>query len=500
MLYRVLLVDDEPFMLEGMRLMIDWENHGFTICAEASNAQDALHLMDAYEPHLLITDVRMPGMLGTDLAGIVHHYHPKTILLFYSGYRDFKFAQSAIRSHAFGYLVKPIDKDEVHNTLKAVKAELDGRLNQRITDGDGIPVLRDHVLRRIASGDAGSESLLRAGVLLDLKRGDPCYCAVVSLQEKELTQSVLVLMSNFGGIAFLLTSSLCGICFKQIERDLGRLESLYQCLLHSYGVKVLIGIGSVAKGAEGFERSLSEALDALEVLFEPYGSLRLYKPIDDSVSKWMTLSSLSKVSDALFQDDDSELHQELQRLYQLINEHKPTLLALRYMVKTLEATLLVNNLQVFRPTHWLSRLHNLWQEQNLSMEMWLLEFDHVLRSLKKEIGKNDAYPPAVRTVLDILNRDYAKNRSLGDIADQLDLNPAYLGQMILRTIGKTYHALLLDIRLSNACRMLRQTTCTVGEISYAVGFRDVDYFSRQFRARMAMSPIAYRGASFGKED
>ena len=87
-LYRVVIVDDEPFMLEGMRLMIDWEKHGFSICGEASNAQDALHLVDAFKPHLLITDVRMPGMMGTDLAGIIHHYHPQTIVLFYSGWKS----------------------------------------------------------------------------------------------------------------------------------------------------------------------------------------------------------------------------------------------------------------------------------------------------------------------------------------------------------------------------------------------------------------------------
>jgi two-component system response regulator YesN len=152
-LYRAVIVDDEPFMLEGMRLMIDWQGCGFTLCGEASTAREALRLIDTVRPHLLITDVKMPGMLGTDLAVIVHHYHPETALLFFSGYRDFAFAQSAIRSQAFGYLVKPIDKDEVHQTLHEVKKELDRRSREGQEEGERLPFLRDHVLRRIATGE-----------------------------------------------------------------------------------------------------------------------------------------------------------------------------------------------------------------------------------------------------------------------------------------------------------------------------------------------------------
>ena len=93
----------------------------------AASAQEALRLVDTLRPHLVITDVRMPGMLGTDLASIISHYHPEVIILFFSGFKDFTYAQAAIRSHAFGYLVKPIDIDEVHGTLLRVKAELDTR-------------------------------------------------------------------------------------------------------------------------------------------------------------------------------------------------------------------------------------------------------------------------------------------------------------------------------------------------------------------------------------
>jgi two-component system response regulator YesN len=102
--------------------------------------------------------------------------------------------------------------------------------------------------------------------------------------------------------------------------------------------------------------------------------------------------------------------------------------------------------------------------------------------------------------LDIVGKSYDKPLSIGSIAANMKLNPAYLGQLILHCTGQTFHTLLLDARISQACRLLKQTSHTIGEIAYMVGFRDVDYFSLKFRSRMTMNPNAYRGTAGEKED
>ena len=500
-MYRVVIVDDEPFMLEGMRLMIDWAGHGFTVCAEASTAQEALHLIDTHKPHLLITDVKMPGMLGTDLAGIVHHYHPDTILLFFSGYRDFAFAQSAIRSHAFGYLVKPIDKDEVHQTLKEVKKELDARGRQVKEAGERMPILRDHVLRRIATGDAGEESLLRAGVLLDLVRGDPCYCAIVTSANKPMPEGALMMLSGCGGTLFLLSPHQCGICFKQIERNITQLKSLKELLLGSFDIDAQICVGNVDRGAEGFGRSLWQALDAMGVLFEQRDTLRLYKPADETVSAWMLRVNLPQLVKALEKDTPDELNALLANLLHQANDLQPQMFALRFMAKSMETMLQLSKAQADHPPQWNESLRYLWNEESMDREEWLKAFCEAVLLLQTKTNDDDtACPAPVRTVLNTIKEEYAKSLSLSHIASGLHLNPAYLGQLILRYTGQTFHTLLLDARISHALRLLKQTSLPIGEIAYEVGFRDVDYFSRQFRARMAMSPNAYRGTADEKEE
>lgn len=499
-MYRVVIVDDEPFMLEGMRLMIDWSGCGFILCAEASTAQEALHLIETLRPHLLITDVRMPGMLGTDLAAIMRRYHPEIILLFFSGYKDFAFAQSAIRSHAFGYLVKPIDSDEVHQTLRDIKAVLDTRSHHVQEVSERLPVLREQVLRRIATGDAGAESLLRAGVLLDLKQDDPCYCAVICVKEKPLSEGVQLLLTTCGGTPFLLSPYQCGLCFKQIERDLMLLSSLQERLLSGFDLNVQISVGRVGKGADGFAKSLWEALDATGVLFEQAGTLRLYHSADETASAWLTRVNLSQLVKSLEQDGPDKLDNRLEEMCRLARQEEPSLFALRFMAKSIETMLLLNLAQAGHIAQPSASLKALWENEAMSRESWLNAFCNEIRALRMQERGKGTYPPPVCAALDAIRKQYAEPLSTGSVAASLHMNPAYLGQLILRSTGQTFHELLLDTRISQACRLLRQTSRPVGEIAFAVGFRDVDYFSRQFRTRMAMSPNSYRGTAAVKED
>ena len=480
------MVDDEPFMLEGMRLMIDWASYGFELVGEASSAQEALHLVDTLRPHLLITDVKMPGMLGTDLAVIVRNYHPETIVLFFSGYRDFSFAQQAIRAHAFGYLLKPIDTDEVHQTLQKVKAELDSRAEE---PRERLPMLRDHVLRRVALGDDSPEMLLRLSVLLDLVRNEPCYCAILLCQHGVLNEGDKLLLTACGATSFQLSPNQCGLSFRQIERDLPGLERLRRALRQE--AEFRLSVGDVHRGAEGFARSMREALDAQGVLFQPEGELRLYRSLDESTVTWLTTVEASRLIDAMISGDADALEDSLRLLQSKIAARPPTTFQMRYLAAALDET----------TTATFSPMRALWETEIQSREAWMEEFCKAVRTQQANLRHEaeTVYPAPVQAVQDILRQRYAEPLSMNGIAEELHMNPAYLGQLFRRQTGATFHQRLLETRIERACVLLRQTTNAVGEVALSVGFRDVDYFSQQFRVRMAVSPVAYRGAVTGKE-
>jgi two-component system response regulator YesN len=132
--FKVLLVDDEPFVTKALKVLINWEELGYSVCGEASNGQDALELIKKLEPDVVITDIRMPKMDGLELIQYCREMlKTNTKFIILSGYSDFKYAQKAIKYGAKEYLLKPIDETELIDRLKVLYKEFD-RERQAVED------------------------------------------------------------------------------------------------------------------------------------------------------------------------------------------------------------------------------------------------------------------------------------------------------------------------------------------------------------------------------
>lgn len=124
-MYKAFIVDDEPSVIEGMKIMIPWNEYGFDLCGEASNAQEALLEIEQLRPHLLITDIRMPQKSGLTLINDVRKLDIVMEYVILSGYSEFSYAREAMRNDVSYYLLKPVDKDEITSVLQSIKKKLD---------------------------------------------------------------------------------------------------------------------------------------------------------------------------------------------------------------------------------------------------------------------------------------------------------------------------------------------------------------------------------------
>jgi two-component system response regulator YesN len=115
---KVVLVDDEPSVLESLRIFVDWDKTSFEIAGEASNGKAAFPVISDIRPELVICDIRMPGLTGLELMEKVNaDIKPAPEFLFLSGYNDFSYAQKAMQLGALGYLTKPLDAEELIREL-----------------------------------------------------------------------------------------------------------------------------------------------------------------------------------------------------------------------------------------------------------------------------------------------------------------------------------------------------------------------------------------------
>lgn len=115
---RVLIVDDEPYMVDYLRKLVDWEQHGFEHVYTAGGGSMVRDLLDKYQPELLITDIRMPKISGLDLCRHIFERKYSTKVMILSGYGEFEYAKQAIQYGVSEYLLKPILKEEFEEILE----------------------------------------------------------------------------------------------------------------------------------------------------------------------------------------------------------------------------------------------------------------------------------------------------------------------------------------------------------------------------------------------
>ena len=123
-MYRVVLIDDEPLIVEGLRRVVRWEDFGCEVVATAEDAVSGAEAIRRLRPHILFTDIRMPGDDGlTMLAGLRSEF-PDMQVAVLTGYRDFSYAQEAIRLGVTRFLLKPSKMDEIREALAAMTERL----------------------------------------------------------------------------------------------------------------------------------------------------------------------------------------------------------------------------------------------------------------------------------------------------------------------------------------------------------------------------------------
>ncbi|OCT15334.1 hypothetical protein A8709_14680 [Paenibacillus pectinilyticus] len=131
MTYTIMLVEDEPPILYAIKHLIETETDDFTVIAAVPNGRDALEALEGQVPDIIITDIQMPFVNGLDLIAAVQISHPQIKCVILTGHSDFAYAQKALRTNAFDYLLKPIQIDQLRNLLASLKETLQAIRFQR---------------------------------------------------------------------------------------------------------------------------------------------------------------------------------------------------------------------------------------------------------------------------------------------------------------------------------------------------------------------------------
>ncbi len=130
-MYKVVIIDDEPVIAEGLSRGIKWEKWGCRVAAAAENGQDGIEVIRRECPDILFTDIRMPGMDGLSMIAALKSEYPDMQITILTGFRDFEYAREAIRLGVTRFLLKPSKMDELEEAIQVMTEKLSQKKEQK---------------------------------------------------------------------------------------------------------------------------------------------------------------------------------------------------------------------------------------------------------------------------------------------------------------------------------------------------------------------------------
>ncbi|MFV0400552.1 MAG: response regulator [Oscillospiraceae bacterium] len=206
-MYTLLIVDDEPAILEGMQHILDWESYGFTRIATARNTADGLARAIELNPDICLLDVCVGDDKGYELINRLNVLGVRSNYIMMSGYGEFTYAIESMRRGAKEYLLKPVETKKLEAAVeKIVVEELGGSVEGlRRADRDADPVLQRRYdefppllgkILRIVAAEYGQKITLRSTA--DRFRMNSTYLGQLFLKETGLKFSEYLMLYRLG--------------------------------------------------------------------------------------------------------------------------------------------------------------------------------------------------------------------------------------------------------------------------------------------------------------
>ena len=520
-LYRVLLVDDEEDIREGISRKMDWLGLGFSLVGEAANGQDALELAESLRPDVILTDIKMPFMDGLELCRILTDRLPAARFVVFSGFDAFEYAKQAIQMNVVEYILKPINADELSAVLRRLKEQLDREraerrnvelLRSRYTEN--LPVLRELFYANLLDGhiEPGTERERAARLDIDLqgeewavglayigsdRRDALSTLSIQNLLEETLTadRCKLSLYNDWVAVIVSLTES---FTIYDLIRVLDRVCTLAASYL---GLTLTVGVGAPCKELSGMARSAAEARTALEyrsmvgrgqVIYigdlEPDGGQVLtFEEADErTLTAAVRLGSEQEVRDAA-----AALAGKIREANPSAGQYNLFLMELVTHLMKMTRRSGVGVEEVFGTGFPLpiqdSALPSLEE-----LEDWCAERYLRLRTLIRR-RQTDSAGQTVETAKEYIRQHYAESDlSVEKLCAYLHLSSTYFSTLFKRETGTSFTAYVTTVRMEAAAEAIRGTEEKTYLIAQRCGYEDPNYFSYVFKRHFGVTPTKYR--------
>ncbi|RCX16755.1 two-component system response regulator YesN [Fontibacillus phaseoli] len=508
----VLLVDDEPWVLEGLRTMVNWKSHGFQVCGEALNGPDALKMIQELKPELVVTDINMPVLNGLELVEQSNKTlarPPKFVIL--SGYDNFNYALTAIRHKVAEYLLKPIDEEEIETILDQIGKRIREELAAEQSQSRVQFLFKNNLLNRLIQGEYNEALEQQAARSLDLERKMELRCVLVEAVPgcDDLRQRIQGYFAQERDRSFQDISGRVGVIVPEDNYRSAVLEEIvlrmHRDLSDSLSQPVIITLSDTLKGISSIRSLYLQTLEVgkskrsqdKEGVFyykyckQPAGAVDVYK------------EKIKQLAEKVTADDAGKIRGPVDEILGSFASGLQEIEIAKAHIADLELTLcrkvadMNGEPDVLMKTMWeqhgsLSGISNYPALKSYVQDL-CLEAASFLSRLTRQNENNTIFH-----VIQYVDREYKNKLQLQDLAKHFHMNATYLGQLFKRETGKPFNEYLNEKRIEEAKSLLKRTQIKISDVALQVGYPNTDYFISKFKSSTGMLPSAYKHAAENK--
>lgn len=526
MMIRVMIVDDEPFIRQGLKIIIDWNSLGYEIVAEASNGKEAISILQENKVDLVIADIKMPELNGLELIEQVKSRGISDAhFIILSGHYDFEYAKKAIKNNVTDYILKPIQKDELLRVIKEFKdvydkREKDSKNHKRMEIMVFAKQLHSLIMGRYEESDLDDvkKKLTYTDTLryisLEFSTFDEKFNELSEQdkykQQKELYNFLINTMGidNYHVVLDVSHQDNCydvGFIFAKafaLQQGIGEreyIQSIFDKAKYSLKYKINLFIGQRVDGIEQISDSYKSAIIAKS--FQAFRNDKEIAYYEETMNnKSNSLGIKKERFDALIraveEKNEEVMDAEIDAIYMEFKQHNmdPQIINLNidyllcsfiHLANELDPD--VNQEEVLRQISQCAFDQVLVRGSVTHFKQFVKEFSKYLGQLRQN---------ASRGVLSQIEREieahYMENLSLKGLSEKYYINSAYLGQIFKKQFGVSFKDYLNNYRIEKATELLLRTDEKVYMIAETVGYNNLDYFIHKFVGIKGKTPCQYR--------
>jgi two-component system, response regulator YesN len=522
-MYKVVIVDDDRIIRKGLSTVIPWSENGFELVGVAADGEQGLEIIEAHNPHIVISDIQMPFMDGLEMTKAIREMNPETKVILLTGYEDFKYAHEAIKLKAYDYLLKPVETSELLEKLKMASLELGVGRQKENQINESQHYIQQQFLNKLKTYDLTSEEICVELSLLGLESPSSVTVALyVKLDQKEYDSQLNMetqkrnIMDNCKRLLDQLMIKGCVInaemdCFavflfgsdqREVEftNTITNVTSeLLSTIREQHHTTITITRGGIYPNLSDLPCSFREAVNAMDFR-HLIGINQAYSIEDIDASDCDEVIAQLKIEEDLFRYISLGLPEKVTELLESTKERftnkkvslqEMVLIAIRLIGLILhESSKIAKNWNDTKFQNTESKILQMQTIDEIFSEIKIIAVD--LSEFVKRMNANQKHS-LVDKAIDFIRENYQLSHlSLQTVAEEVHVSSAYLSNLFKVEKGFNFGDFLLETRMKKAMELFQQTDFKTYEVAEKVGYSNPQYFSSSFKKFTGYSPIEFK--------